>query len=29
MKTYYGMMGWNEQGVPRKGILYDFGLEDL
>lgn len=25
--TYYEMMGWDEQGVPCKGVLYDHQLE--
>ncbi len=27
VKTYYAMMGWDEQGVPREATLLDFGLD--
>ena len=26
-RTFYSMMGWDEQGVPLPATLYDFGLE--
>jgi aldehyde:ferredoxin oxidoreductase len=27
IETYYEMMGWDEQGVPRLATLYDHHLE--
>jgi aldehyde:ferredoxin oxidoreductase len=27
IQTYYEMMGWDENGVPRPGTLYDHHLE--
>jgi aldehyde:ferredoxin oxidoreductase len=27
IRTFYGMMGWDEQGRPRRETLYDHGLE--
>jgi aldehyde:ferredoxin oxidoreductase len=27
VQTYYEMMGWDEQGVPRPATLYDHHLE--
>jgi len=29
IKTYYGMMGWNEEGVPTKAKLAELGLANM
>jgi aldehyde:ferredoxin oxidoreductase len=29
VRTYYGMMGWDEDGKPRESTLVDFELESL